>query len=162
LRIAVEAFGWRPGDGRERAATALVVGGDLDRACATTPPSAAIASYQPREELERFDAASSPRTFARFRYRNTWPSSRFPGAYSAILLRSPASGACVPRLATRFTDARGREASPRRCCRVVAQAASLWQLSERMGRRSRDGGGLVAMLALWSAVVFVHDLRAPC
>ncbi len=159
LRIAVEAFGWRPVMAASAAATALVSVA-IWIVVRDDPSERGYASYQPSEELERDAASVATHLREVFAYRNTWLVLAIPGAYSAILL-SFAGLWGVPFLVSQhgFTT---REAASLASAMLVAWSLSglaYGQLSERMGRRRPlMAAGLVAMLALWSVVVFVHEL----
>jgi nitrate/nitrite transporter NarK len=163
LRIAVDAFGWRAVMGASAAVTAaiaiaiwLVVRDDpAERGYASfhAHPHPGTSSAQP--------IASQLREV--LSYRNTWLLLAIPGAFSGIILTFAGLWG-VPFLVSQYgfsTRGAAALASAMLVCWSMASMA-YGPLSERIGRRKPIYvGGLVAMLALWSIVVFVPGLPKP-
>jgi MFS family permease len=97
------------------------------------------------------------------RYRIAWLMVVVPGGICAIVLTIPGLWA-VPFLVTQYGFTQ-REAALTCSAMLIAWAlacVAFGPLSERTGRRKPlYVGGLVALLALWSAVVFVPGLPRP-
>ena len=158
LRVAVDAFGWRP----VMVASAAV----------TTAVAVAIwwvVRDDPSENGYRsFHAhvatTAAPPVMAQLRevlsYRNTWLLLVIPGAFSGIILTFAGLWG-VPFLVTQHGFSTHGAAATCSAMLVAWSFASMayGPLSERMGRRKPIYlGGLAATTALWSVVVFVPGL----
>jgi MFS family permease len=162
LRIAVDAFGWRVVMGASAAITAamavaiwIVVRDD--------PAERGYASFHVHANA----ASSSSSVIAQLRevlsYRNTWLLLFIPGAFSGILLTFAGLWG-VAYLVSQYGFSTRSAAALTSAMLVAWSIASIayGPLSERHGRRKPlYMGGLVAMLALWSVVVFVPGLPVP-
>jgi predicted MFS family arabinose efflux permease len=158
LRALVDQFSWRPVMLASAAVTAcaaiaiwLVVRDDpVDRGYAGFVPRHAPAGSLPI--LAQLRAVS--------RERAAWLMVVMPGGTAAIVLTFPGLWG-VPFLVTQYGFT-AREAASVCSTMLIAWAVSCMAfgpLSERMGRRKPVyAGGLVAMLVLWSIVVFVPAL----
>ena len=159
LRIAVDAFAWRPVMVAVAALTAvaavaiwLVVRDD--------PTERGYASHYPADAHRD----SAPSMAAQLRevlsYRNTWLLFFISGALSGIILTFAGLWG-VPFLQTQYGFS-SREAAMLASAMLVIWSLSsvaYGPLSQRLGRRKPlYFGGLVVAMALWSVVVFVPDL----
>lgn len=156
LRVAVDAFGWRPvmaASAGAAAALALAIWAFVR----DDPAERGYASFHPSDT--HVDAA--PSVFAQLRevlrYRNTWLMLAIPGGISGIMLAFPGLWG-VPFLVTQYGFTT-REAAAMASAMLVTWAVgslAFGPLSERMGaRKPLLFAGLAATLALWSLTAFV-------
>ena len=159
LRIAVDAFGWRPVMGASAALTAAVAVA-IWLVVRDDPSERGYASFHARDALH----AAQPSMLAQLRealsYRNTWLLLVIPGAFSAIILTFAGLWG-VPFLVSQYgftTRGAATLTSAMLVCWSISSMA-YGPMSERIGRRKPlYVGGLFATLALWSVVVFVPGL----
>lgn len=156
LRVAVDAFGWRGVMAASAAATALVAVA-IWIVVRDDPSERGYASYRPAQ-----DAHASARPVLEdlreaFAYRNIWILLVAPAAFSSLIL-SFAGLWGVPFLVMQYGFTTTQAATVASAMLIAWSASSLAYgvLSERLGRRKPLMiGGLVATMALWSAVVFI-------
>jgi nitrate/nitrite transporter NarK len=161
LRIAVDAFGWRPVMGASAAMTAMVAVA-IWWVVRDDPSERGFTSFHAQPHA----TAAPPPVMAQLRevlsYRNTWLLLLIPGAFSGILLTFAGLWG-VPFLVTQYGFSTRSAAATCSAMLVVWSFASMayGPMSERMGRRKPIYlGGLAATSALWSIVVFVPGLPA--
>lgn len=158
LRIAVDAFGWRP----VMAVSAVVTAGVAAAIWLVVRDDPSERGYASFHGQAQAHAAVSMADQLRevLSYRNTWLLLVIPGAFSAILLTFAGLWG-VPFLVSQHgfsTRGAATLTSAMLVCWSVASMA-YGPLSERLGRRKPlYMGGLAATLALWSVVVFVPGL----
>lgn len=159
LRVAVDAFGWRPAMIATAAATAiaavaiwLVVRDD--------PAERGYASYYPADARK----GAGPSIISQLRevlsYRNTWLLFLIPGGLSGILLTFAGLWG-VPFLQTHYGFTSREAAMMASAMLVLWSLSSLayGPLSQRIGRRKPIYiGGFVLTMLFWSVVVFVPGL----
>jgi predicted MFS family arabinose efflux permease len=157
LRIAVDAFGWRPVMAASAAATAVVAAA-IWLVVRDDPVDRGYATYSPGHGDDAGSIAAQLREV--LSYRNTWLLFLIPGAFSGIILTFGGLWG-VPFLTTVHGF------SPREAALACTAMLVVWSfacmaygpLSERLGRRKPlYFGGLVATVALWSIVVLVPGL----
>ena len=159
LRVAVDAFGWRPAMIATAAATALAAVA-IWLVVRDDPAERGYASYYPADAHK----STAPSMTAQLRdvlsYRNTWLLFLIPGGLSGIILTFAGLWG-VPFLQTHYGFA------PREAAMMASAMLVIWSLSslaygplsQRIGRRKPIYvcGFVVAMLC-WSIVVFVPGL----
>ena len=160
LRIAVDAFGWRP---------VLVASAALTAAIAVAiwvvvrddPGERGYTSHYP--EAAGTVAPTSVWSDIRsvFAYRNTWLLFVASGAFSGLML-SFAGLWGVPFLVMQYGFTTAQAAAIASASLIAWSGSSLayGPLSERIGRRKPIlVGGLVATMAIWAVVIFIpgHD-----
>lgn len=159
LRIAVDAFAWRPVMVAVAAITAiaavaiwLVVRDD--------PSERGYASHYPADAHRDTAPSMAAQLREVLSYRNTWLLFFISGALSGIILTFAGLWG-VPFLQTQYGFS-SREAAMLASAMLVIWSLSsvaYGPLSQRLGRRKPlYFGGLVVAMALWSVVVFVPDL----
>jgi predicted MFS family arabinose efflux permease len=159
LRVAVDAFGWRPVMTASAVFSALLALA-IWAFVRDDPAERGYASFYPSDT--HVDAA--PSVFAQLRevlrYRNTWLMLGIPGGISGIMLTFPGLWG-VPFMVTQYGFTT-REAAATASAMLVAWALgslAIGPLSERLGARKPVlFAGLAATLALWSIVAFVPGL----
>ncbi len=159
LRVAVDAFGWRPVMVASAAATALVAIA-IWLVVRDDPAERGYASYFPEEEREGDVASVAAHLREVARYRNVWLLFLIPGAFSGILLTFAGLWG-VPFLVSQHGFS-PREAATTVSAMLIAWAVSSlgwgW-LSQRIGRRKAPMiAGLAATFALWSVVIFAPQI----
>jgi len=160
LRMAVEAFGWRAVMGAMATVTAAVAVA-IWLVVRDDPAERGYASHYP---AEAHAAAASASVASQLRevasYRNTWLLLLIPGGLSCTALTFAGLWG-VPYLQTHYGF------TPREAALTASAMLVLWSLSsvaygplsQRIGRRKPlYFAGLVAMMSLWSVVVFVPAL----
>lgn len=158
LRALVDAFGWRPVMGASALFTAAVAVA-IWVVVRDDPSERGYGSFSPRHD-DAVHASIAAQLREVGRHRIAWLMVIMPGGIAAIILTFPGLWG-VPFLVTQygFTP---REAATTCSAMLVSWAlacVAAGPLSERLGRRKPlYAGGLAAMLALWSVVVFVPGL----
>lgn len=159
LRIAVDAFGWRE---------VMVASAVLTFAAAIAiwlvvrddPSDRGFASYLPLDTRAAQGVSMIAQVREVLAYRNTWLLLAIPGAFSGIILTFPGLWG-VPFLVTQYGFSTREAATLASAMLIVWSASSMvyGPLSQRMGRRKPVyAAGLVAILALWSILVFVPGM----
>ncbi len=160
LRVAVDAFGWRPVMGASAAVSAAVAIA-IWIVVRDDPSERGYASFQ---HVQAHAQAVSMGAQLRevLSYRNTWLLLVIPGAFSGVILTFAGLWG-VPFLVSQYAfSTRGAAVltSTMLVCWSVASMA-YGPLSERIGRRKPVYvAGLVAMMALWSVLILVPGLPA--
>lgn len=158
LRIAVDAFGWRGAMGAS-AAAAAIVSVAIWLLVRDDPSERGYASFH-AASARRPEASMAAQLREVLSYRNTWLLLVIPGAFSAVILTFAGLWG-VPFLVTQYGFTTRGAATMTSAMLVFWSLSSMayGPLSERIGRRKPVYvGGLVAMLALWSVLVFVPGL----
>jgi predicted MFS family arabinose efflux permease len=158
LRVAVDAFGWRPVMMASAALSALVAAA-IWIVVRDDPAQRGYGSYFPAQH-----GTAGPSIARQLRevagYRNAWLILAIPGAYSGIMFAFAGLWG-VPFLVSQYGFAT-RDAGLVASGMLIAWSVGglAWApLSERIGRRVAVlFAGLLAQLALWSVVVLVPDL----
>jgi predicted MFS family arabinose efflux permease len=157
LRVAVDAFGWRAVMVASAAATAIVALA-IWLVVRDDPVERGYASYSPGHGAEAGSMLSQLAEV--LSHRNSWLLFVIPGAFSGIILTFAGLWG-VPYLTTVHGFTLRNAALTCTAMLVAWSFASMayGPASERIGRRKPlYFAGLVATLALWSAVVFVPGL----
>lgn len=159
LRVAVDAFGWRPVMVASAGVTALVALA-IWWVVRDDPLERGYESFYPVEEHKDDVASMAAHLREVLAYRNTWVLLLIPGAFSGILLTFAGLWG-VPFLVSQYGFTQ-REAAAMASAMLIAWSLSsvaYGPISERMGRRKPIYfAGLVVTMALWSVVVFVPGL----
>lgn len=159
LRVAVDAFGWRPVMVASAAVTALVAAA-IWWVVRDDPEERGYRSFYPADPHGENVSSMAEHLREVLRYRNTWLLLLIPGAFSGIILTFAGLWG-VPFLVSQYGFTQ-REAAMMASAMLVAWSLSsvaYGPISERMGRRKPIySAGLVVMMALWSIVVFVPGL----
>ena len=156
LRVAVDAFGWRP-----TMVASAAIAGLLAVAIwvfvRDDPSGRGYASFFPEDDQGTETASVLSQLGEVLRHRNTWLMFAFSGGFSGIMLTFPGLWG-VPFLATQYGFST-REAAAMASAMLVAWAVGslvFGPLSERMrARKPLLFAGLATTLALWSLVAFV-------
>lgn len=159
LRALVDAFGWRDVMIASAVVTAFVAAA-IWIVARDDPVERGYASYYPEEPMH--EAAGSMLAYLRetLSYRNAWLMFLVPGAYACVGLTFAGLWG-VPYLVTVHGFSTGEAAATASAMLIAWSVSSIFyaQWSERMGRRKPILlGGLVAIVLLWSVVVFVPSV----
>jgi predicted MFS family arabinose efflux permease len=159
LRIAVDAFAWRPVMVAVAALTAVAAVA-IWWVVRDDPTERGYASHYPPDAHRDTAPSMAAQLREVLSYRNTWLLFFISGALSGIILTFAGLWG-VPFLQTQYGFS-SREAAMLASAMLVIWSLSsvaYGPLSQRLGRRKPlYFGGLVVAMALWSVVVFVPDL----
>jgi len=161
LRVAVDAFGWRPVMVASAIGTALVAAA-IWFVVRDDPSERGYASHFKGHDTHAAGSIASDLREV-FRYRNTWLLFFAPGAFSGVMLAFAGLWG-VPFLVTHYGYTTREAATLASTMLIAWSLSSLFYgpLSERMGRRKPIYiGGLIATMALWAVLVFVPGLSRP-
>lgn len=158
LRVAVDAFGWRPVMVASAAAT-FAIAAAIWLVVRDDPAERGYASYFPEGGAR--EPVSMGRQLAEvLSYRNTWLLFAIPGAFSGIILTFAGLWG-VPFLARHYGYTTGEAALLASAMLIAWSVSSMayGPISQRMGRRKPVYvAGLAVALALWSVLVFAPPL----
>jgi len=162
LRIAVDAFGWRPAMVASAVLT-FVVGGAIWHVVRDDPTERGYTSHFPSDSHGRGGPSMGRQLREVLGYRNTWLLFFMPGAFSGLIL-SFAGLWGVPFLVTHYGFSTREAATMASMMLIAWSAASMayGPLSQSMGaRKPLYAAGLVATLLLWAPIAFIPGLPRP-
>jgi predicted MFS family arabinose efflux permease len=161
LRMAVDAFGWRPVMGASAAATALVAMA-IWVVVRDDPAERGYASYFATDSHRVGAPSIASQLREVFGYRNTWAMLVVPGAFSGIVLAFAGLWG-VPFLVSQYGFGARAAATTASAMLITWSVGGLAfaAISQRMRKRKRPiVAGLVAASLLWAVIVLVPGLSA--